>query len=145
VFLTAHPESVPPALLHNLQHNQVLHERVVLLSVLTRDCPRVAPHERAQVEASGQGFYRVLLSFGFMDKPDVPAALRQLSLDGKPFEPLRTTYFLSRETLIPGPRPHMALWRAQLFAFLQRNANSSLHYFQLPANRVVELGSQVQL
>jgi KUP system potassium uptake protein len=138
VFLAAHPESVPPALLHNLQHNQVLHERVVLLTVLTLDCPRVAPHERAQVETSGQGFYRVLLSFGFMDKPDVPAALRQLSLDG-------TTYFLSRETLIPGPRPEMARWRTQLFAFLQRNANSSLHYFQLPANRVVELGSQVQL
>jgi KUP system potassium uptake protein len=145
VFLTAHPESVPPAMLHNLQHNQVLHERVVLLTVLTLDCPRVAPHERAQVEAAEQGFYRVLLSFGFMDKPDVPAALRQVSLDGRPFEPLRTTYFLSRETLIPGPRPRMALWRTQLFAFLQRNANSSLHYFQLPANRVVELGSQVQL
>lgn len=145
VFLTANPHSVPRALLHNLKHNQVLHERVVLLSVLIRDEPRLPAAQRATVENHGHGFYRILLSFGFMEPPDVPAALRALEIEDVAFPELQTTYYLSRETLIPGRHRHLSRWREGLFIFLHRNAASSLRYFHLPANRVVELGCQVEL
>ena len=145
VFLTAHPQSVPPALLHNLKHNQVLHERVVLLSVLICDQPRQDPARRAFVEAYGQGFYRIHLTFGFMERLDVPAALQALDIDGLSFPPLQTTYYLSRETLIPSPLSPLPRWQAELFMLMHRNAASSLRYFHLPANRVVELGCQVEL
>lgn len=145
VFLTAHPQSVPPALLHNLKHNQVLHERVVLLSVVIRDQPRLPASQRANVFDYGQGFYRIVLFFGFMEPTDVPAALHTLDINGLSFPPLQTTYYLSRETLIPGPVRHWPRWQEGLFILLHRNAASSLRYFHLPANRVVELGCQVEL
>ncbi|MNF27249.1 potassium transport protein Kup [compost metagenome] len=145
VFLSASPDAVPHALLHNMLHNQVLHEQVVLLTVVTRDTPRIEDERRFEVLPYGDGFYRVLLHFGFMEEPNVPEALQQCRIDGLDFAPMRTTYFLSRETVIPTRRLGMALWREGLFAFLHKNANSSLRYFQLPVNRVIELGTQVEI
>ncbi|WP_394560750.1 potassium transporter Kup [Aquipseudomonas alcaligenes] len=145
IFLSARPDAVPHALLHNLLHNQVLHEQVVLLTVLSEDSPRVAARERIEVTSYGDGFYRVLLHFGFMEEPNVPQALLLCNVEGLDFSPMRTTYFLSRETVIPTKRFGMAPWRERLFAFLQKNANSSMSYFQLPVNRVIELGTQVEI
>ncbi|MNZ75039.1 potassium transport protein Kup [compost metagenome] len=145
VFLTARPDAVPHALLHNLLHNQVLHEQVVLLTVVTEDSPRIAEDRRFEVDDYGEGFFRVLLHFGFTEEPDVPTALRLCHLEELDFSPMRTTYFLSRETVIPSKRIGMADWREALFAFMQRNSNSSMRYFQLPVNRVIELGTQVEI
>lgn len=145
VFLSARQDAVPHALLHNLLHNQVLHERVVLLTTMTEDSPRVPAERRFQVDYYGEGFYRVVLHFGFMEEPNVPNALRLSHLEDLDFSPMHTTYFLSRETVIPSKGIGMAHWREALFAFLLKNANSSMAYFQLPANRVIELGTQVEI
>ncbi|MFF7708005.1 KUP/HAK/KT family potassium transporter [Pseudomonas sp. NPDC007930] len=145
VFLTARPDAVPHALLHNLLHNQVLHEQVVLLTVVNEDTPRVPREQRFEVEAYGEGFFRVLLHYGFMDEPDVPAALALCHLEGLDFSPMRTTYFLSRETVISSKLKGMARWRESLFAFMLKNANGNLKFFRLPLNRVIELGTQVEI
>lgn len=145
VFLTARPDAVPHALLHNMLHNQVLHEQVVLLTVVVEDTPRVALDRRFEVDAYGDGFFRVLLHYGFTEEPDVPQALSLCHLDELDFSPMRTTYFLSRETVIPSKRLGMARWRETLFAFLLKNANSNLRFFKLPLNRVIELGTQVEI
>jgi KUP system potassium uptake protein len=145
IFLSARQDAVPHALLHNLLHNQVLHEQVVLLTVLSEDTPRVEECDRFEATCYGDGFYRVLLHFGFMEEPNVPEALRLCAVEGLDFAPMRTTYFLSRETVIPTKRFGMAPWRERLFALMQRNANSSMSYFQLPVNRVIELGTQVEI
>jgi KUP system potassium uptake protein len=145
VFLTARSDAVPHALLHNLLHNQVLHEQVVLLTVVAEDRPRVPADQRFEVEAYGEGFFRVSLHFGFIEEPDVPLALSLCHLKELDFSPMRTTYFLSRETVIPTKRIGMARWRETLFAFLLKNANSNLKYFKLPLNRVIELGTQVEM
>lgn len=141
VFLTARTDAVPHALLHN----QVLHEQVVLLTVVSEDSPRISADKRFEVEAFGQGFFRVSLHFGFMEEPDVPLALSKSSTAELDFSPMRTTYFLSRETVVPTKRIGMAKWREHLFAFLLKNANSNLKYFKLPLNRVIELGTQVEM
>ena len=145
VFLTARPDAVPHALLHNMLHNQVLHSQVVLLTVVSEDRPRVPEQERFDVEAYGDGFFRVLLHFGFMDEPDVPQALKLCHLEELDFSPMRTTYFLSRETVIASRLEGMARWRGTLFAFLLKNANGNLRFFNLPLNRVIELGTQVEI
>jgi KUP system potassium uptake protein len=145
VFLTARPDAVPHALLHNLLHNQVLHEQVVLLTVVNEDSPRVPAERRFEVDAYGDGFFRVILHFGFMDEPDVPQALKLCHLDELDFSPMRTTYFLSRETVIPSKLVGMARWREGLFAFMLKNANGNLRFFKLPVNRVIELGTQVEI
>ncbi len=145
VFLTARSDAVPHALLHNLLHNQVLHEQVVLLTVLNEDTPRVNPDRRVEVESYGEGFFRVILHFGFMDETDVPAALALCQLDELDFTPMRTTYFLSRETVIASKIVGMARWREALFAFMLKNANGNLRFFNLPLNRVIELGTQVEM
>ncbi len=145
VFLTARSDAVPHALLHNMLHNQVLHEQVVLLTVVYEDSPRVPAQQRFEVEAFGEGFYRVILHFGFIDEPDVPAALALCHLKELDFSPMRTTYFLSRETVIPSKIVGMARWREALFAFMLKNANGNLRFFKLPFNRVIELGTQVEM
>ena len=145
VFLTARPDAVPHALLHNMLHNQVLHSQVVLLTVVSEDRPRVPESERFEVEAYGNGFFRVLLHFGFMDEPDVPQALKLCHLAELDFSPMRTTYFLSRETVIASRLEGMSRWRGNLFAFLLKNANGNLRFFNLPLNRVIELGTQVEI
>ncbi len=145
VFLTARSDAVPHALLHNMLHNQVLHDQVVLLTVVYEDSPRVPVQQRFEVESYGEGFYRVILHFGFIDEPDVPAALALCPLRELDFSPMRTTYFLSRETVIPSKMEGMARWREALFAFMLKNANGNLRFFKLPFNRVIELGTQVEM
>ncbi|WP_439885314.1 potassium transporter Kup [Pseudomonas syringae] len=145
VFLTARSDAVPHALLHNMLHNQVLHDQVVLLTVVYEDTPRVPAQQRFEVESYGEGFYRVILHFGFIDEPDVPAALALCHLAELDFSPMRTTYFLSRETVIPSKMVGMARWREALFAFMLKNANGNLRFFKLPFNRVIELGTQVEM
>ncbi|PVZ20715.1 MULTISPECIES: potassium transporter Kup [unclassified Pseudomonas] len=145
VFLTARQDAVPHALLHNMLHNQVLHEQVVLLTVVNEDAPRVPRDQRFEVENYGEGFFRVVLHYGFMDEPDVPAALSLCHLEGLDFSPMRTTYFLSRETVISSKLAGMARWREGLFAFMLKNANGNLRFFRLPLNRVIELGTQVEI
>ncbi|GAC1039093.1 potassium transporter Kup [Pseudomonas sp. No.117] len=145
VFLTARTDVVPHAMLHNLLHNQVLHEQVVLLTVRYEDRPRVSRGERMEVEDFGDGFYRVVLHYGFMDEPDIPLALSHCPHADLDFTPMRTTYFLSRETVIASKRLGMAPWRENLFVFLMKNANGNLRFFKLPVNRVIELGTQVEI
>ena len=136
---------MPSALLHNIKHNKVLHERVVVLTVQIADVPMVEPAERASVKDFGQGFYRLTLRFGFLEETDVPAALANVTVCGTPFNMMQTSFFLSRQTLIPAATPGMALWREKLFAWMLRNAADAMGFFRLPTNRVVELGSQLRI
>jgi KUP system potassium uptake protein len=145
VFLTGRAEGVPPALLHNIKHNKVLHQKVVLLTVLTEEVPRVEAGNRLEVEDLGQGFFRVGGRYGFMEEPDVPRLLKAAAVHGLEVDPAHTSYFLGRERLLATSRPGMALWREHLFAILSRNAMGATAYFHLPTNRVVELGAQIEL
>lgn len=146
IFLTATPGIVPHALLHNLAHNKVLHERVVFLTIAIEEEPWVLPTERVAVEDLGRGCYRLFMRFGFKEEPDVVAGLSLCQVFGLEFEPLETSFFLSREAVIPRAQIEgMALWREHLFAAMARNAGNAVEYFKLPANRVIELGSQVEI
>jgi KUP system potassium uptake protein len=145
VFMFGSAMGTPPALLHNLKHNRVLHERVVFLSIRTEEVPAVDPAERARVTDLGHGLWQVTLRYGFMEDADVPAALQALGHDTLRLAPMETTYFLGRETLIATRRRGMALWRERLFALMSRNARPATAFFRLPPNRVVELGAQVEL
>ena len=145
VFMYGNPAATPPALLHNLKHNQVLHERVVFLTVESADAPQVAPDERAALVDLGGGFYRVSLRFGFREEPDVPEGLKSLAPLGLTFKNLETTYFLGRETIVPSKASAMSKMGGQLFAVLARNERTASSFFCLPPNRVVELGAQIQL
>lgn len=145
VFLTSTPDGVPPSLLHNLKHNKVLHDRVVLLTVNIKDVPVVDDDNRCRLEDLGRGFFRLQLNYGFMQEPDVPAALKRVHDCGQSFKMMDTSFFLARQTLLPSARPGMALWREKLFAWMLRNAESAMEFFRLPTNRVVELGSQVEI
>jgi KUP system potassium uptake protein len=132
-------------LLHNLVHNKVLHERVMLLKVVTKDVPWVSEGERLELHPIGNEFYKVIVRYGFMDKPDIPKALGQCRNLGLDYELMSTSFFLSRETLIATKRPGMAIWREKLFAAMARNAGSATAYFNIPTNRVIELGTQIEL
>ncbi len=143
VFLTRETEHVPHALLHNLRHNRVLHERVVLATVAAVPRPRVEESARVAVKRLTDRFYRVTIYYGFMDRPDVPAALEWCAEQGLSLEPEETSYFIGRETAHPGQSSGMAPWRSRLFAAMARNSAGTADYFMLPPNRVVELGSQV--
>jgi KUP system potassium uptake protein len=145
VFLTTSQEGVPHALLHNLNHNKVLHERILLLTVITEEVPHVSDENRVEVEAKEAGFYRMKVRYGFKDEPDIPRALELADAQGLKFEPMETSYFLSRETLVPTVAPGMAMWREKLFVTMARNSASATAYFKLPTNRVVELGTQIEI
>ena len=145
VFLTAASVGVPHALLHNLNHNKVLHERIVLFTVEIHDIPHVADDDRIVIIPLGTDFYRVIAHYGFKDEPDVPMSLELAAAKGLKFEMMETSFFLSRQTLIPKVGPGMALWREKLFALMARNASSATTFFKIPANRVVELGTQIEL
>jgi KUP system potassium uptake protein len=160
VFLTPDIGGAPPVLLHHLKHNKVLHEKVILMSVVTEEIPAVDEDERVDCEELGQGFYKVIAHYGFMESPEIPAALALLSkpgLDGRPvaIKAMETSFFLGRETLIatrntPPAAPvsdtigRMSMWRKRLFILMTRNARSATAFFGLPPNRVVELGAQIQ-
>ncbi|WP_349606453.1 potassium transporter Kup [Cupriavidus sp. DF5525] len=148
VFLTATPDVVPHALLHNLNHNRVLHERVIFLTVKLKDVPWVPSSECATVEPLGHDCYRITLRFGFMNRPDVMQALNAMpSESGLAFDMMDTSFFLSRETIIPtaGIASGMALWRERLFATMSRNAGNAADYFNIPSNRVIEIGTQIEI
>ena len=145
VYMYSNPQGTPPALLHNLKHNRVLHERVVFLSVETEEVPYVDAAERAEVEHLAAGIYQLRLRYGFMEDVDVPLALSRLYAEGLEFKVMETTYFLGRETLIASPRRGMAMWRERLFAIMSRNSTNAAAFFRLPPNRVVELGAQIEL
>ncbi len=145
VFLTNNLDVVPRALLHNLKHNKVLHERVVLLRVVTEGVPRVPDCERVQVEHLGGNVHRVLVRYGFMESPDVPDVLMPCQLGPPELSMMETSFFLSRETYIPSARPDLPRWREQLFIELANSALDATRFFKLPPDRVVEVGSQVEI
>ena len=146
VFMDARPEGTPMALRHNLEHNRVLHERVILLTVVTREVPRIAEgQQRVEVQPAAEGIYRVLIHVGFDEDPDVPALLADAEVGGRPFDLEDTTFFLNRETLVATERPGMAIWREKLFALMSQNAERAASYFHIPSERVVEIGTQVDL
>jgi KUP system potassium uptake protein len=145
IFMASANSGVPSALLHNIKHNKVLHARVVILTVLIDDMPYVDEERRFEVKEIGQGFWRLILRFGFLEDTDVPTVLARVSVGGQGFDMMKTSFFLSRQTLIAAARPGMPLWREKLFAWMLRNATSAMEFFKLPTNRVVELGSQVAI
>jgi len=145
VFMTSTPDRVPHALLHNLKHNKVLHERVVFLTVIIRDIPYVSAEDRMTIRSLGCDFYQFLSYYGFKEDPDVPELLEQSGRHGFAFDMMETSFFVSRETLIPTIGPGMAMWRERLFASMSKNAVKASEFFQIPTNRVVELGTQVEL
>ena len=145
VFLTNTPGRVPHALLHNLKHNKVLHERVVLLTINTREIPVVATADRVRIESLGANFEQIKAYFGFTESQDVPELLEECARCGHPFDLMDTSFFVSRETLIPSVSAGMALWRERLFVSMSKNATKASEYFNVPTNRVVELGAQVEL
>ncbi len=145
VFLTANRDGVPNALLHNLKHNKVLHERNVVLTVDILDEPFAEPGDRIEVRPLADEFYLLILRYGFAEDPDIPSALARVTQCSFPFDMMDTTFFLSRESIIAGDRPGMMLWRDRLFSFLQRNATPATAFFQIPGNRLIELGTQVEI
>jgi len=146
VFLSASANNVPAALLHNLKHNQVLHQRVILLNVKVEEVPHVPPEKRVEVHDAGHGFYRVILHYGFMEEVDIPRDLARINTCGEPFNMMSTSFFLGRQKLIASKKvPGMALWREKLFAWMLKSSESAMEFFKLPTNRVIELGSQLQI
>jgi KUP system potassium uptake protein len=146
VFMSSSMEGVPSALLHNLKHNQVVHERVIVLTVKVEDVPHIDEQNRIETEEVGSGFYRVILHYGFMEEADIPCDLMRVKDAGGPFNMMTTSFFLGRQKLIASKeKPGMALWRERLFAWMLKNSESAMEFFRLPTNRVIELGSQVQI
>ena len=145
VFLTAQIDSVPHALLHNLKHNKVLHEQNVMLTVEWLETPTAEPEERIEVVSLGHDFHKLILRYGFAEDPDVPDMLGRCEKAGLTFDMMDTTFFLSRESIVPTDRQGMPLWRDRLFAFMARNALPATAFFQIPGNRLIELGTQVEI
>jgi KUP system potassium uptake protein len=146
IFLTAQPDIVPKALLHNLKHNKVLHERNVMLTVETMDVPTVDPAARLTIDTIGDDVYRATVRYGFMETPDVPLALmRAADNGGVCFDPMDTTYFGSRESIVSRRRHGMPAWRDHLFGFMHRNAAPATDFFRIPTTRMVELGAPVEI
>ncbi len=145
VFMTLSPLGTPRTLLHNVKHNHVLHEQVVFLSIMAKDAPIVPAGERIKIQDLGQGFYRVEAFYGFMQKPNVPQIMKIVAQYGLITDPMTTTFYLGRETLMTSGKSKMMRWRKSLFAVMSRNAGNPTSYFGIPANRVVELGAQVEL
>jgi KUP system potassium uptake protein len=145
VFMTGNVELVPGALLHNLKHNRVLHERVVIMTVRTEDIPRVPPDQHVEVRHLDGNFHAVTIHYGFMDDPDIPAALALCSNQQLPFDMMETSFFVGREKIVGARRPRMARWRNQLFIFMSDVMLDATEFFRIPANRVVELGGQVEI
>jgi KUP system potassium uptake protein len=145
VFMSSNAEATPLALLHNLKHNRVLHKNVIFLTIQTEDVPHIRAEDRVQLEELRKGFHRVIARYGFMEDPNVPEVLDRCRPLGLELDWMNTTFFLSRETIIATKQPGMWLWREKLFAFLSRNAQRPTDFFRIPANRVVELGMQVEM
>jgi KUP system potassium uptake protein len=145
IFMTSRADRVPRTLLHNLKHNKVLHDRVVFLTVVTEEEPRVPHARRVDVDTIAPGFLRVVAHFGFMETPDIPEILASVVEHGIEFDLMDTTFFFSRDRLVFGAQSPMAGWRRKLFAFLSRNAQPATQHFGVPPNRVVEIGAQMEI
>ena len=146
IFMTGNSDYVPGALLHNLKHNKVLHERVLFVTVANEDMPSVPAAERATVTKMSEGIHRVIIRYGFMESPHLPRDLAAISdAEGLDFDPLQASYFLGRETLVAAARPKMPIWRLWLFLVMARNAISATEFFRSPTDRVVELGVRVAI
>ncbi len=145
IFMASQTAGVPSALLHNIKHNKVLHERVVILTIEIADEPYVDETARCEMHDLGDGFYRAVLHYGFMEETDVPKGLKSMSRCGGEFDMMNTSFFLSRQTLIASEKPGMPIWREKIFAWMLRNSATAMEFFRLPTNRVVELGSQVEI
>ena len=145
IFLRGESDGVPHALLHNLSHNKVLHERVVFLTVHIREEPWVPPAEQARVVALGHNCYQLNVCYGFKDEPDIPEVLALCAGQGLAFEMMETSFFIARQTVISVPGRGMAPWREHLYVTMSRNARGAADYYQIPTNRVIELGTQVEI
>ncbi len=145
VFMDSNPGGTPPALLHNIKHNHVVHEQVVFATIVVRETPYVDKTDRYEVTEIGEGMWRLKVSVGFTEDVDLPELLRLAPLEAVDFQPMKTSYFLGRERLIATKRPGMAIWREHLFSFMARNALGATNHFHLPSNRVVEIGMQVEI
>jgi KUP system potassium uptake protein len=145
IFLRGESDGVPHALLHNLSHNKVLHERVVFLTVHMHEVPWVAQKDQAQVLPLGHNCFQLNVHYGFKDEPDIPKVLAQCADHGLPFEMMETSFFIARQTVISAPGGGMAPWREHLFVTMSRNARGAADYYQIPSNRVIELGTQVEI
>jgi KUP system potassium uptake protein len=145
VFMSRNTDGVPTTLLHNIKHNKVVHQRVIILTVIVEETARLVDEERSEWTDLGNGVYRLLLRFGFMEEPDLPSTLERIEKPPFQFNPMATSYFLGRETLVATRRPGMAIWRERLFGWMIRNASSAAQFFCLPANQVIELGAQIEM
>ena len=145
VFLTADATHTPAAFLHNLKHNKVLHERIIILHVETMDVPRVPDSQRVECERLGKGFYTVNARYGFTEQPDVPAALRACRPHGIAYDEMETSFFLGRETLVPSQHSKLGRWRRDWFISLSHSASATKTFFRIPPNRAIELGNQIQI
>ena len=139
------PDMTPHALLHNIKHNKVLHERVILLTIVTEEAAHVPEKERVLISPRGHGIYRLYLRYGFVESPDVPSVLRKTKIEGKEINPDDCSFCLGREKVLASSAPGMAVWREKLFAWMTQNATGAPYYFNLPPNRVVELGATIEL
>ncbi|USO00140.1 MAG: potassium transporter Kup [Phycisphaeraceae bacterium] len=145
IFMTGNLRNVPPSMQHNLRHNHVLHEQVVLLSIVTEEVSHIRASQRIEFESLPMGFRLLVAHYGFMQQPNVPALLRQAAAAGLDIDPETTTFFLGRETLLSAKKPSMAAWRSKLFALMSRNAHAATAYFHIPTDRVIEVGMQIEL
>jgi KUP system potassium uptake protein len=145
VFMTGNLDFVPNALLHNLKHNKVLHEQVFFVTVRNLDVPQADPGDRIRADEASPGIYKITMSYGFMESPNVPRALESLSQQGIDFKPMSTSYFVGRETVVPASVPKLRFVRRWLFLFMARNAVSATEFFRIPSDRVVELGVRVAI
>jgi KUP system potassium uptake protein len=145
IFMTSSTAGAPPALVHNVKHNKVLHETVALMTVTTAEVPYVPREERFKIEQLASGFYTIAVSYGFMDTPNVPAVLLRCDTPQLRLDLSEVTYFLGRETVLATSRPGMAIWRENLFSIMSRNAQRATAYFRIPPSQVVEIGIQIEL
>jgi KUP system potassium uptake protein len=145
IFLTGTASGTPGSLLHNLKHNKVLHEQVVVMTIRFEEIPYVPEDQRFEVTTLPKNFYRLLVCYGFMEEPNIPDALRRAERKGLHCDPMQSSYFLSRETVIPSSKPGMSMWREHIFAWMSRSATSAMDFFNIPPNRVVELGTQIEI
>jgi KUP system potassium uptake protein len=145
IFMSGNPKAIPPALSKNLKHNRVLHEDIAILTVVTEETPHVAPEQRVSVEDLGDGFYRIVVRYGFMEDPNIPEVLKTINVPGLKLDIEHATFFLGRERLIATKEKGMALWREKLFVWMSRNSREATSFFCLPPDRVIEVGTQVEL
>jgi KUP system potassium uptake protein len=145
VYMTSRVDVVPVPLLHNLKHNKVLHERVVLLHVVTRNIPRVAPDKRIEIAHLGDSFHSVVAYYGFMQHPNIPRVLERCDLQGMIFNMMETSFFVGRVTIVPARKSRFGAIRCKIFEAMHRNALAATEFFRIPPNRVIELGGQVEI